>query len=309
MRAFVLLLHRLDEASVCARRPPHRQLALFAGMDAAHDGRRRVQAAILADRLPIIDRPCRPVSTRLAWQRRRRARQPRQSAQSAATKRVIRAGTSPLCPLERNLLPRRHAGSEMTEGTGLDRIVFREVTPDLWSSFERLFERRGGPKACWCMLWRATPEEARHPDGASRKAAMTKRFAAGTTVGLIGFLDEEPVIWCSVAPRSTYRRLVADGGPDDGIWSIACLFVVRKLRGQGLTQRVIGEAVRFAKSKGAVTVEAYPVDPQSPSYRFMGLIPSFAAAGFCEVGRAGTRRHVFQLRIGGEKRDQKATPR
>jgi GNAT superfamily N-acetyltransferase len=177
----------------------------------------------------------------------------------------------------------------------IDRIVFREVTTDTWTDFERLFECRGGPKACWCMVWRATPEEAKHTDGASRKAAMTKRIAAGTIVGLLGYLDEVPVAWCSVAPRSTYRRLVDDGSSDEGVWSIACFFVVRRLRGLGVTQRIIAAAVDFAKSKGASIVEAYPVDPASPSYRFMGFVPIFEDAGFFEVGRVGTRRHVFQL--------------
>lgn len=185
----------------------------------------------------------------------------------------------------------------MTESAAIDRIVFREVTADQWPDFARLFECRGGPKACWCMVWRATPEEAKCRDGASRKAAMAQRIAGAVTVGLLGYLDGEPVAWCSVAPRASYRRLVDDGGPDDGVWSIACFFAVRRLRGQGLTQRMIATAVDFAKSKGASVVEAYPVDPACPSYRFMGFVPTFEAAGFREVGRAGTRRHVYRLRL------------
>lgn len=185
----------------------------------------------------------------------------------------------------------------VTDAAEIDRVVFREVTADSWSNFESLFECRGGPKACWCMVWRATPEEAKRTDGTSRKAAIAKRIAAGTIVGLLGYLDEEPVAWCSVAPRSTYRRLVDDGSPDEGVWSIACFFVVRRLRGQGITQRIIAAAIDFAKSRGASIVEAYPVDPESPSYRFMGFVPTFENAGFREVGRAGTRRHVFQLTV------------
>jgi GNAT superfamily N-acetyltransferase len=185
----------------------------------------------------------------------------------------------------------------MTDAVETANIVFREVTTDTWPDFERLVECRGGPKACWCMVWRATPEEAKHTDGASRKVAMSKRIATGTTVGLLGYLDEEPVAWCSVAPRSTYRRLVEDGSPDEGVWSIACFFVARRLRGQGISQRIIAAAIDFAKSRGALIVEAYPVDPQSPSYRFMGFAPMFETAGFSEVGRAGIRRHVFQLRV------------
>ena len=45
-------------------------------------------------------------------------------------------------------------------------------------------------------------------------------------------------------------------------------------------------------------VEAYPVDPDSPSFRFMGWVSVFKAAGFREVGRAGTRRHVMRLKVG-----------
>lgn len=125
---------------------------------------------------------------------------------------------------------------------------------------------------------------------------MKARIMAGITVGLLGYLNEDPVAWCSVAPRSTYRQLVEDGGSDEGIWSIACFFVVRRLRGQGVSQRILA-AVEFARSRGASIVEAYPVDPSSPSYRFMGFVPMFEAAGFREVGRAGSRRHVFQLTL------------
>jgi GNAT superfamily N-acetyltransferase len=179
----------------------------------------------------------------------------------------------------------------------IERIVFREVTSDTWHDFEALFECRGSPGSCWCMLWRSMPAGAGRKDGSSRKAAMAQRIAAGTTVGLLGYLDAQPVAWCSVAPRSSYRRLVDDGSPDDGIWSIACFFVVRRLRGLGITHRIIAAAVDFARSRGAAMVEAYPVDPESPSYRFMGFVAAFEAAGFREVGRAGSRRHVLQLEL------------
>lgn len=58
---------------------------------------------------------------------------------------------------------------------------------------------------------------------------------------------------------------------------------------------LIGVAVEHARQKGATVVEAYPVDHDSPSYRFMGFVPTFEATGFREVGRAGSRRHVMRL--------------
>lgn len=53
----------------------------------------------------------------------------------------------------------------------------------------------------------------------------------------------------------------------------------------------------YAREQGATVVEAYPVDPDAPSYRFMGFVPTFEEAGFSEVGRAGYRRHVMQLKL------------
>ena len=62
-----------------------------------------------------------------------------------------------------------------------------------------------------------------------------------------------------------------------------------------MTRWLIAAAVEHARRKGASVVEAYPVDPDSPSYRFMGFVGTFEAMGFRAVGRAGTRRHVMRL--------------
>jgi GNAT superfamily N-acetyltransferase len=123
--------------------------------------------------------------------------------------------------------------------------------------------------------------------GASRKAAMAARIHAGTPVGLLGYLAEEPVAWCSIAPRSSYRRLVSGETSDTGIWAIACFFVVRRPRDTVITRQLIAAAVRHARAHGAAIVEAYPVEPDSPSYRFMGFVPVFEKAGFTGVGREG----------------------
>ena len=81
------------------------------------------------------------------------------------------------------------------------------------------------------MAWRKTVEESRRSDRTSLKGAMRDRVMGGTPVGILGYLEDEPVALCSVAPRSTHRRLVSDGSSDDGAWSITCFFVMRKFRG------------------------------------------------------------------------------
>ena len=177
-------------------------------------------------------------------------------------------------------------------------LRFKPVDRDTWDDFARLFEERGGPKSCWCMLWRASGEEAKHRDGPTRRIQMQSRVQEQVPVGLLGFMDERPFAWCSIAPRETYRNL---GGPeprsDDRIWSLACMFVKREFRKMGLVSQIIRAAVAHARANGGTIVEAYPVDRDSPSFRFMGFVDSFAAAGFVEIGRAGQRRHVMRLEL------------
>ena len=183
-------------------------------------------------------------------------------------------------------------------------LTFREVDGDRWDDLARLFEGRGGPKNCWCMAWRKRPAEAGKRDTQGRKtalkAALRARVSGGVPIGILGYCGDDPVAWCSIAPRSTYRPL---GGPDDpagdpdAVWSLACFFVTRAFRGQRVTELLLDAAVAQARRQGAKIVEAYPVDPDSPSYRFMGIVGVFERAGFEKVGTAGTRRHVMRLRL------------
>jgi hypothetical protein len=43
----------------------------------------------------------------------------------------------------------------MTAAANAPALRFEEVTPERWADFESLFESKGGPKNCWCMVWRA----------------------------------------------------------------------------------------------------------------------------------------------------------
>jgi GNAT superfamily N-acetyltransferase len=70
--------------------------------------------------------------------------------------------------------------------------------------------------------------------------------------------------------------------------------VKRELRGRGLSGQLIKAAEDHARAHGAKIIEAYPVDPGSPSYRFSGFAAMFEERGFERVGRAGARRNVFR---------------
>jgi len=183
-------------------------------------------------------------------------------------------------------------------------LEIRPVDAALWPDLEAFFEARGGPHFCWCMAWRPKPAEVRDLRGAARKAALKDALAGqvrrGEPVGVLGYANGLPVAWCSIAPKAGYRRL---GGPPEteveggAIWAIACFFIRRDRRGQGLMTAMLAGAVAEARRRGAAAIEAYPVDRDAPSYRFMGFVDVFRRAGFHETGRAGHRRHVMRLEL------------
>lgn len=179
---------------------------------------------------------------------------------------------------------------------------FREVDENNWDDFVQLFEGKGCPSYCWCMAWRPLPGDRAQSTNAERKRAMQRIVAAGTPVGILAYQDKQPVGWCSIAPRQTYRPLGGEeygGIAEKDVWSLVCFFVPRYLRGQGIGKQLLQEAIKTAHKHGARVVEAYPVDPDSPSYRFMGFVANFKAAGFVETGRAGKRRHVMHKVLKG----------
>lgn len=177
-------------------------------------------------------------------------------------------------------------------------MEFHEVDRDRWEDLERLFQSRGGPHYCWCMVWRRMPRGAARSDSGAKKEALRRQVDDETPIGILGYLDEEPSVWCSIAPRDTFRELGGSGislNASESVWSITCFFAPRRLRGNGITRRLISAAVEHARERGATVVEAYPVDLDSPSYKFMGVVSSFEGLGFKKVGKAGTRRHVMRL--------------
>lgn len=175
------------------------------------------------------------------------------------------------------------------------KVEFHEVDESRWPDLVRLMQSRGGPAHCWCVIWRDPPSARRGFGRAAIRGLMEERVRTGTPVGLLAYDGDEPIGWCSVAPRNTYRDEL--GGPEDrdGVWSIVCFYLRRPHRGRGLGEALLGAAVETARRHGARTVEGYPVEPDSPSYQYMGFVSMFERAGFREVGRAGIRRHVMRL--------------
>ena len=181
-------------------------------------------------------------------------------------------------------------------------VEIRPVTSATWDDLELLFERRGGPRHCYCMVNREMEPRYSRADSPAKKAALREYVERGVPVGMLAYVDGATVGWCSVAPLSSHVRLrtrdcEVEDAPEDVIWSISCFYIRTGVRRSGLSTRLISAAIEYAAANGATVIEAYPVAPDSPSWRYMGYVQTFERLGFQHVGMSGKRRHVMQLRV------------
>lgn len=195
-----------------------------------------------------------------------------------------------------------------------DDLRIEPLTPHLIEDLAGLFGQGGDPKWCWCAYFRlrgmnwsnSTPESNR----AVLEAATEKAFAAGYTTGLMAYLDDEAVGWVSLGPRSDFERLaysrVLAPLDDIPVWSIVCFVVARHLRGQGMAETLLDAVVDYARERGAIALEAYPVDTGGERRRaaqvYHGSLSMFERAGFEVVtrrraNRSSPDRPIVRLRL------------
>ncbi len=123
---------------------------------------------------------------------------------------------------------------------------------------------------------------------------MEQLVHARKPVGILGYDQDIPVAWCSIAPRPLFGKGLSNTEPDHGLWSLTCFFIRADHRKQSGFAALLAAAEIHAAKEGATAIEAYPVAPDSPSYRFSGFLPAFEAFGYVPVGTIGRRRHVVR---------------
>ena len=172
-------------------------------------------------------------------------------------------------------------------------VAISPLTPDLWPDFEDLFGKQGACYGCWCTHFRLAPAARRDNDRERNKEQIRARIAAGPPPGLLAFADDEAVGWMQIGPRHDVPEFNNAGrgsapldpadASDPGVWAISCFFLRSRVRGTGLTHRLVEEGIAFARQGGARFVEACPMT-QSRSTRSIGLFVGstrvFEKAGF-----------------------------
>ncbi len=195
---------------------------------------------------------------------------------------------------------------------GAFRIV--PANEAFWDDLQTVFGKRGAPAACQCQWFQTSAAEWRSLPREERALRLHEQTACGdpdapTTSGLVAYLDDEPVGWCAVEPRSVYVRLRSgrivwsgrDEDPDDdGVWAVSCFVTRTGFRRRGVSRALAAATVDFARERGARALEAYPMitkpgEEITWGELYVGSRGIFAAAGFTEVSRPTVRRVVMRV--------------
>ena len=185
-----------------------------------------------------------------------------------------------------------------------------------WENLQTVFGTRGSAATCQCQRYKLRPREAFAKFPAEERAFRLREQTnsgdaeAATTAGLVAHLDDEPVGWCAVEPRTAYQGLLrnnrvpwegrAEDKTDDSVWAVTCVFVRAGFRGRGVSYALARAAVDHARRRGARALEAYPILAK-PGQKIswdeihVGTPSIFAAAGLTEVNRPTLRRVVMRI--------------
>ncbi|MFG2623937.1 GNAT family N-acetyltransferase [Streptomyces sp. NPDC048473] len=206
----------------------------------------------------------------------------------------------------------------MTPGTTQqvtdDQISIVPANEASWDDLQAIFGTTDHPSKCQCQRFKIRDSRWRSVSVDERAERLREQTGCGgagapSTSGLVACLDDEPVGWCAVEPRTSCPRLLRARVPwtgrdedrtDDGVWAVTC-FVTRKgFRHRGITYVLARATVDFARERGARALEAYPMITK-PGLEItwgelhVGSRNVFADAGFAEVNRPTLRRVVMRI--------------
>lgn len=164
------------------------------------------------------------------------------------------------------------------------------------------------------MWWRLTRSEWERRKGEPNKAAFRALVDSNTPLGMLAFLNDDPVGWCAVGPRETLpslaRSRILAPLDEQPVWSVTCFFVARPYRKRGVALKLLQAAVDYARSQGARIIEGYPTETRQPSvpdvFAFMGPTSLFHKAGFREAARRSKNRPLMRRTVlPARRRDSK----
>jgi GNAT superfamily N-acetyltransferase len=168
-----------------------------------------------------------------------------------------------------------------------------------WPAYTALVERNNGIfGGCWCMGF--------HPEGVGKdttaelnRERKLARVKAGTAHAALVFDGDECVGWCQFGvpdelPRIKSRAAYEKGRTALPDWRIACCYVGKGHRRQGVATAALTGALELIAGLGGGTVEGYPEAAESVPAGFLynGALSTYEHLGFTRDRQIGKHRWV-----------------
>lgn len=184
----------------------------------------------------------------------------------------------------------------------------KELSPETWPDFLKLFSQGNGWDTCSCMHFhrpRRLPKSEWLPTRAQRairnRRQHRKLVACGQSHGVLVYAKGEPVGWCQFGPREELPRIdrgnyYIDLHPPmpEKLWRITCFVVLKPYRRRGVASLALRAALHSIRRRGGGLVEAYPIDWWLPrtfgNESTHGTASMFFKAGFRPAGSLGSTR-------------------
>jgi GNAT superfamily N-acetyltransferase len=184
----------------------------------------------------------------------------------------------------------------MTETSAYTIKALDETT---WDAFSALVEHNNGVfGGCWCMGF--------HPEGVGKETTAElnrerklERVRAGTTHAALAFDGDDCVGWCQFGAPNELPRIKSRAAYEKGVttvpdWRIACNFVGKGHRRQGVATAALEGALDLIGALGGGLVEGYPEDEASvpAGFLFNGALSTYETLGFVRDRKIGKHRWV-----------------
>ena len=182
-----------------------------------------------------------------------------------------------------------------------------------WEDIQVILGKSGA--WCSCQRWKMPGREFFYGPielkQAMLRAETNCEVPNAPTTGIVAYLDDEPVGWCAVEPRSNLFVVSRTPVPwkgrtedraDPTVWAITCFTVRAGYRHRGIMKALCRAALDHALDGGARVVEGYPMIT-TPGQEIpwdelhVGSVSAFEEAGFELVTAPTLRRKVMKYEI------------